>query len=299
MGSTHPSTGAAPLGESCSTHANPSTQACASSLRSALWRVLANYGLNTAPNGYRSGELACVATPDVLTEGRYAESGVGLVLSGAVEYRGVYGAALAAPGAIVFGNIGEPFSCAHLDHTESRRLVFFFGADFMDAIADSAGVDRARFPIVALPPSRETAALAALMRDAALGEDGAAYDMGASALRLSNGVTEAPELSVATRRRVHAAVRYIHEHFAEPCTLDELATIAGLSRYHFARLFRTVAGAPPNQYVLHTRLLAAARLLETTGTPIARIALDVGFNDLSHFNASFKAALGRTPSAWR
>lgn len=261
--------------------------------------MLDHYGLNTAPNGFRAGELACVAATDARTEGRYAETGIGLVLTGAVEYSGPDGAALAAPGAIIFGNRSDPFSCIHLDHTESRRLVFFFGADFMDEIADSAGVDRARFPIVALPPSRETAALAALMRDAAHGEESAAYDVGASALRLSNGVSEAPKLSVATRRRVHAAVRYIHEHFAEPCTLDELAATAGLSRYHFARLFRAVAGAPPNQYVLHTRLLAAARLLETTPTPIARIALDVGFNDLSHFNASFKAAFGRTPSAWR
>lgn len=261
--------------------------------------VHANYGLGAARDGYRIAQLACASNDSAPTEGRYAETGIGLVLSGAVEYSGAAGDAFAAPGTIIFGNAREHFSCVHLDAAESRRLVLFVGADLLEDIADGARVNDARFPVVALPPSRETAALAGLMRDAACGEEGAAFEAASAALRLTNGVSESPDVSPATRRRVISAVQHVHEHFADPCTLDDLAAIAGLSRCHFARLFRAVAGVPPNQYVIHTRLLAAARLLENTAAPIAQIALEVGFNDLSHFNASFKAAFARTPSAWR
>ena len=95
------------------------------------------------------------------------------------------------------------------------------------------------------------------------------------------------------------AVRYINAHFAEHCPLDTLAAVAGMNRFRFAKRFRAVTGATANQYVISRRLSAAALRLAATKAPIAEIAFEVGFNDLSHFDACFRSAFGCAPSIWR
>ena len=75
--------------------------------------------------------------------------------------------------------------------------------------------------------------------------------------------------------------------------------MAQLSKFHFLRAFATEIGESPGRYVVAARLRAAADRLIASREPIASIALNVGFNDLSHFNATFRATFGTTPSAWR
>jgi AraC-like DNA-binding protein len=106
-------------------------------------------------------------------------------------------------------------------------------------------------------------------------------------------------VSEADRRRVIEAARYINVHFARPCTLDALASCAGMSRFHFARRFRAVTGETAAQYVLNRRLSAVASELLATARPVSDIAYDAGFGDLSYFHARFKAAFGSPPGAWR
>lgn len=72
-----------------------------------------------------------------------------------------------------------------------------------------------------------------------------------------------------------------------------------MSRFRFARRFRAVTGETANQYVVNRRLSAAAARLAATARPISEIAYDVGFNDLSYFNACFRSTFGCAPSAWR
>ncbi|MGH6952071.1 MAG: helix-turn-helix transcriptional regulator, partial [Vitreimonas sp.] len=95
------------------------------------------------------------------------------------------------------------------------------------------------------------------------------------------------------------AVQHIAAHFDEPCTLEHLAALAGLSRFHFVRVFSAAIGQSPTQYLINTRLRAAAERLREEQTPIVQVAFDVGFNDLSHFYACFRDAFGRTPRQWR
>jgi AraC-like DNA-binding protein len=78
-----------------------------------------------------------------------------------------------------------------------------------------------------------------------------------------------------------------------------MAEAADLSRYHFIRVFRALTGEPPRQRLIGIRLRAAADRLIGTREPVTQIALSVGFNDLSHFNASFRQAFGMSPRAWR
>ena len=105
--------------------------------------------------------------------------------------------------------------------------------------------------------------------------------------------------AVVPSARIAAVVRYIERHYAEPCSLRNLAVMAGLSRFHFLRLFRAATGVSPHQYIIALRLRAAAERLRSTAEPVTSIALDVGFNDLSHFNLLFRRSFGVAPRQWR
>ena len=79
---------------------------------------------------------------------------------------------------------------------------------------------------------------------------------------------------------------------------DELAAVAGLSRYELARQFRRCFGTSPNRY-LHMRRLAGARQKLLNGGRIADIATESGYADQAHFTRMFKAAHGVSPSVFR
>lgn len=95
-----------------------------------------------------------------------------------------------------------------------------------------------------------------------------------------------------------AAVRdYIAENFACPISIDDLAAVAGLSRYYFMRSFRRACGVSPHAYVNQVRLIAAKRLLAAGEAP-ADVATAVGLYDQSHLNRLFKRIYGITPGVY-
>jgi AraC-like DNA-binding protein len=107
------------------------------------------------------------------------------------------------------------------------------------------------------------------------------------------------EISARDRRRaVHAAL-WIDAHAAEAIDLDAAAREAGLSSFHFLRIFTRVVGVTPKQYVIRSRLGRAARMLAEGDQPITEIALDVGFGDLSNFVRTFHRAAGVSPRRFR
>lgn len=91
---------------------------------------------------------------------------------------------------------------------------------------------------------------------------------------------------------------YIEERLAEPLTLQELASIACLSAYHFCRVFKHTTGLSPNQYVIAQRLHRARQLL-CAGQPTGQAALAVGYADPRHFARLFRRHVGCTPAAYR
>lgn len=92
---------------------------------------------------------------------------------------------------------------------------------------------------------------------------------------------------------------HIQTHFDEPLTLETLANIAGLSRFHFAAAFKRSFGVPPYRYIIETRIAAAKTLLKTTEETVLSVAGRVGYESQSHFTAVFKRETGQTPSAYR
>jgi AraC family transcriptional regulator len=103
-------------------------------------------------------------------------------------------------------------------------------------------------------------------------------------------------LSRPTLRRV---LEYIQAQLDTDLSLTAMATTAGMSPYHFARLFKQSTGQSPHQYVIARRIVQAKHLLATTELPIATIAYQVGFASQSHLTRHFRQRTGVTPKTYR
>ncbi len=99
--------------------------------------------------------------------------------------------------------------------------------------------------------------------------------------------------------RLRRVQEYIDTHFCEPLSLADLAAVAGLSRMHFAAQFRAATGYRPHDYLLYQRIENAKAILSNTGTPLAEVAMTLGFQAQSHFSTVFKRLTGETPARWR
>ncbi|WP_250657136.1 helix-turn-helix transcriptional regulator [Alkalimarinus coralli] len=102
-------------------------------------------------------------------------------------------------------------------------------------------------------------------------------------------------LSPVIARRVK---EYIQQHSNRALHLSELAEIAGLSDYHFLRMFKESTGFTPSDYVTHIRIEKSKQALSGQ-QPLAQVALDSGFSNQSHFTRTFKKWVGMTPGAFR
>jgi AraC family transcriptional regulator len=102
------------------------------------------------------------------------------------------------------------------------------------------------------------------------------------------------------RGRLRAVVEYIEGHLDASPSLEQMAAVAGLSVYHFARQFKAATGLPPHQYVIARRVERAKELLQAgTELSLAKVAADVGFSDQSQFTHHFKRVVGVTPGRFR
>ncbi len=81
--------------------------------------------------------------------------------------------------------------------------------------------------------------------------------------------------------------------------LAEIAAVAGLSQFHFARAFRRSAGVTPQQYLMERRIERAKQLLAKNDLPIVEISLLTGFKNQSHFTTLFRKFTNLTPKTWR
>jgi AraC-like DNA-binding protein len=106
-------------------------------------------------------------------------------------------------------------------------------------------------------------------------------------------LTRAPgDVLVHLRRaRDHA-----DRHYADPVTLASLAAVAGISKYHFQRLFTATYGVSPSAYVSRRRVERAQDLLRATNLTVTEICHAVGFSSLGSFSSRFRELVGESPS---
>lgn len=249
---------------------------------------------------YGAGEDRRLGYPGGVFEKVYQGPVIGVVESGAFRYRGETGEALAIPGTILFGNAGEGFRCEHLDAAGNRRSVVAFAAELLDEAAEDAGLPDARFRAVAASPCPDSLAMQSAIRllaRSAQTHEELLLDLLAHAFRRERR----PDARSSDReaRRILDTARLLETRFREPHNLADLAAAAGLSRFHFLRRFRALTGVSPHQYLIAMRLRAAASRLQDDAATITAIALEEGFNDISHFNRLFRRAFAMSPGDWR
>lgn len=105
-------------------------------------------------------------------------------------------------------------------------------------------------------------------------------------------------LPAIERQRLGQVIDYIEANLMEDLALSELALAAGLSKFHFSRLFKAAIGLTPHKYVLKRRVERAAHALKQGDLAIAQVAHRFGFTDQSHFTRVFKQVKGVTPKRY-
>lgn len=257
--------------------------------------------------GWTVTDFRCEAGPnDPAFEEMHERSSIALVLEGVFRYETSQGAADLVAGSVLLGNRGHCFQCGH-DHSWGDRCIsFHFAPEMIEQVASAIpGARKIEFARAALPPLEAFVPLAAQAATLGAHSENAAFE------DLSYRVAETvfatlaehamPAVSVndRDRRRVADAVQRIERKSDSTLTLNGLAREAGVSAFHFLRIFRDSVGMTPHQFVLRTRLQNAALELRRTEKPVSAIAFDAGFGDLSTFNRRFKRLMGVSPSAWR
>jgi transcriptional regulator GlxA family with amidase domain len=109
---------------------------------------------------------------------------------------------------------------------------------------------------------------------------------------MSAPVTRAPGDVLVHLRR---ARDHVDRYYAEPLDLEVMARAAGLSKYHFHRLFATAYGITPAAYVCQRRVERAQDLLRATNLSVTEVCHTVGFTSLGSFSSRFKEIVGETP----
>ena len=110
---------------------------------------------------------------------------------------------------------------------------------------------------------------------------------------------EQPARHALAPSRLRRVLAHIDASLDGPITLEQLAGVAGLSRYHFGRVFRSATGEAPLTFVAQRRVERARMLLRDSGLPLAEIARRTGFASPAYFSTAFRRVTGMAPSDYR
>jgi AraC-like DNA-binding protein len=204
-------------------------------------------------------------------------------------------------GSVLVGHPGDEYVCTHDHVCGDECLSFFLNPELVEAIGARPEI----WQVGAMPPLPELMVLGELAQAAADGKSDVSLDevgqlFASRFVELVSGrsAKAVPATSRDRRRAVETAL-WIDAHSQHEIDLEQAAEQAGISPFHFLRLFSGVLGVTPHQYLVRTRLRHAARLLADEERSITDIAYDVGFGDLSNFVRTFHRAAGVSPLKFR
>ncbi len=106
-------------------------------------------------------------------------------------------------------------------------------------------------------------------------------------------------MAISYENRVLRVLSYVHDNPAGDLSLDALADVAAMSRFHWHRVFRAITGETCAQAVRRIRLHRAASWLVQTDDPLPKIAQGIGYPNLNSFARAFSEAYGQSPAAFR
>lgn len=107
------------------------------------------------------------------------------------------------------------------------------------------------------------------------------------------------EISNTSEADILQATKFIYQNYRRPLSLDEIASVAGLSPTYFSKKFKQVTGIGFKEYLNYIRLKNAAAALYSTNSTITDIALEYGFSDSNYFKDLFKKEYGVSPREYR
>jgi AraC family transcriptional regulator len=202
-------------------------------------------------------------------------------------------------GAVFVVRPGREYTATH-DHNACGDECLSFRLS--DELVDS--FDPKVWDLARVPPLPELMVLGELAQAAVEGRTGVGVDEAAllfleKATSVASGGQQGFRMKAKERQRAVEAALWLEANAAEPVGLEHAARYAGLSAFHFLRLFSKVTGVTPHQYLVRTRLRRAARLLSQEDLSITAVALDCGFADLSNFVRTFRRAAGVSPGRFR
>jgi AraC-like DNA-binding protein len=204
-------------------------------------------------------------------------------------------------GSILVGHPGDEYICSHDHVCGDECLSFFLSPELVQAIGARAEL----WQIGAVPPLPELMVLGELAQAAAEGRSDVGLDevgtlfAGRFVEVASERRRRRPVATARDRRRAVETALWIDANSQRQIDLDRAAAQAGISSFHFLRLFSGVLGVTPHQYLVRARLRHAARLLADDDRPVTAVAYDVGFGDLSNFVRTFHRAAGVSPRRFR
>jgi AraC family transcriptional regulator len=244
------------------------------------------------------------------------------VVRGAARYHTPQGQYLLTPDSFLILNDGQRYSLEFEGHGRIRTetLCPFFQSGFLELVAntDLDDIDRAAPALdfcERLYP--KTGAVARALGDLHTGLHGPqasgpwledrlyalAQSLAALRLQVRGEAQTFPGLRPATRmelyRRLHRGRDFLMSCYDQPLTVAAAARVAGISPFHFQRMFKLAFGPTPMHFLQDTRLEAARRLLALENDDVTTICFAVGFESLGSFSWLFRKRFGLSPRAFR
>ncbi|WP_373232572.1 helix-turn-helix domain-containing protein [Cohnella sp.] len=164
--------------------------------------------------------------------------------------------------------------------------------------------ETAETPVVTLPPDSQTPSmlreLILLQQERTVRSElisnkllvGLLTDILLAAPEIGTSLADAPE-------HVRSAMKEMEQRYQDKITLDQLAALASVNKYHLAKEFKRYSGFSPNEFLINVRMSRAKELLKYSDLPVSQIAMEVGIDNVSHFIRLFKDRIDTTPLSFR
>lgn len=205
-------------------------------------------------------------------------------------------------GSVLIGYPGDEYICTHDHHVRGDECL---SIQMTPELVETIGDGRRTWRSGAVSPSPKLMVFGELAQAAASGHADIGLDEAGMLLAacFAQQMSDRSALLKSTRstdrRRAVEAALWIDAHAHQEVPLERAAREAGLSPFHFLRLFAKVVGVTPHQYLVRSRLRSAARLLASGRRPVTDVAYDSGFTDMSNFVRTFHRAAGVSPRRFR